>query len=511
MDVDKFEGNGDVTFTNGHVFCITRQADDNLWIGTNTGVYHVVAGKIVKHYLSSNSKLPEGNVYAIFFDSQHKGWICTEAGICIYDPISKELRTDVFPTGFPNDKRIHTIYEDSKHQLYFLPEKGTAFRSSLNMAGLTELNSTKGQEVEYKGIIEDKHGAIWLATNHGIYRSDAKGHWHHYGFSDGIPSQVFLQCRPQIDPAGNIWFGNSDGLIKCDLSKIDTCRSKSYCIYPVSVKADGEDICIPIIDKHDIKLPEHYATITVELSTFNYSIDDSHDYEYSIDGEEWESIRHDFSIILNDLGGGSHKLVIRHKDDKDSEVLIDISMPYSWIGKLVIILIISLIAMGVYLVWHLLYIRTRARARRAAEAKAEAERAAKAEELASKKKYSANQLSEEKCREIVDKIKAVMSEQKPFLNPDMNIGNLAELTGVSSHKLSYIFSQYMNMSFYDYINRYRVDEFKSVVAIHGVESLTLSALAEKAGFSSRATFFRHFKEIEGITPGEYIKDLTKKR
>jgi AraC-like DNA-binding protein len=167
--------------------------------------------------------------------------------------------------------------------------------------------------------------------------------------------------------------------------------------------------------------------------------------------------------------------------------------------------------MGVYLVWHLLYIRTRARARRAAEAKAEAERAAKAEELASKKKYSANQLSEEKCREIVDKIKAVMSEQKPFLNPDMNIGNLAELTGVSSHKLSYIFSQYMNMSFYDYINRYRVDEFKSVVAIHGVDSLTLSALAEKAGFSSRATFFRHFKEIEGITPGEYIKDLTKKR
>jgi AraC-like DNA-binding protein len=69
----------------------------------------------------------------------------------------------------------------------------------------------------------------------------------------------------------------------------------------------------------------------------------------------------------------------------------------------------------------------------------------------------------------------------------------------------------MNMSFYDYINRYRVDEFKSVVAIHGVDSLTLSALAEKAGFSSRATFFRHFKEIEGITPGEYIKDLTKKR
>jgi YesN/AraC family two-component response regulator len=65
----------------------------------------------------------------------------------------------------------------------------------------------------------------------------------------------------------------------------------------------------------------------------------------------------------------------------------------------------------------------------------------------------------------------------------------------------------MNVSFYDYVNRFRVDEFKRVVAEQGVNSLTLSALAEQAGFSSRASFFRYFKEIEGISPGEYIKNL----
>jgi transcriptional regulator GlxA family with amidase domain len=100
-----------------------------------------------------------------------------------------------------------------------------------------------------------------------------------------------------------------------------------------------------------------------------------------------------------------------------------------------------------------------------------------------------------------------MKAEKPFLNSDMKIADLAALTNVSSHKLSYIFSQYMNVSFYDYVNRFRVDEFKRVVAEQGVNSLTLSALAEKAGFSSRASFFRYFKEIEGISPGEYIKNL----
>jgi YesN/AraC family two-component response regulator len=67
----------------------------------------------------------------------------------------------------------------------------------------------------------------------------------------------------------------------------------------------------------------------------------------------------------------------------------------------------------------------------------------------------------------------------------------------------------MNVTFYDYINRFRVDEFKKIVTKQGVDSLTLFALAEKAGFSSRASFFRYFKEIEGISPGEYIKKLPK--
>ena len=98
-----------------------------------------------------------------------------------------------------------------------------------------------------------------------------------------------------------------------------------------------------------------------------------------------------------------------------------------------------------------------------------------------------------------------MREHKPFVDPDMKIADLAKLANVSSHKLSYVFSQHLNITFYDYINRFRVEEFKNIVKEKGVDSLTLSALAEQAGFSSRASFFRYFKKIENISPGEYIK------
>jgi transcriptional regulator GlxA family with amidase domain len=212
---------------------------------------------------------------------------------------------------------------------------------------------------------------------------------------------------------------------------------------------------------------------------------------------------------MNDMGGGSHSLLVRHKGQAETEVEITMEMPYHWLGKLMLVLVGLVLIMGIYIVWHQLYIRARIRQRRQADAKAEAERLAKEEELSHRKKYTANHISDEKCAEIVQRIEAAMKSEKPYLNSDMKIADLAALTDVSSHKLSYIFSQYMNVTFYDYINRFRVDEFKKIVTKQGVDSLTLFALAEKAGFSSRASFFRYFKEIEGISPGEYIKKLPK--
>lgn len=53
-------------FVKGHIFCIKQDAEGNLWIGTSQGVYCYKDGRQVAHYTSSNSRLPEGNVYEIY-------------------------------------------------------------------------------------------------------------------------------------------------------------------------------------------------------------------------------------------------------------------------------------------------------------------------------------------------------------------------------------------------------------------------------------------------------------
>ena len=100
-----------------------------------------------------------------------------------------------------------------------------------------------------------------------------------------------------------------------------------------------------------------------------------------------------------------------------------------------------------------------------------------------------------------------MRTTKPYTNPDLKISDLAAMTGRSSHDLSFIFNQHMQQSFYDYINRWRVDEFKSIVAGSDASRYTLTALSQMCGFSSRASFFRHFKAIAGMTPAEYLKNV----
>ena len=100
-------------------------------------------------------------------------------------------------------------------------------------------------------------------------------------------------------------------------------------------------------------------------------------------------------------------------------------------------------------------------------------------------------------------------KKKPYTNPNLKIADLAASIGTSSHTLSYLFNQYLNRNYYDYINDYRIAEFKRLVEKDEYAKYTLSALAELCGFSSRASFFRYFKKATNITPNEYIRSIGK--
>lgn len=107
-----------------------------------------------------------------------------------------------------------------------------------------------------------------------------------------------------------------------------------------------------------------------------------------------------------------------------------------------------------------------------------------------------------------EKITNVMHKQKPYLDPSLSLNHLAEITGFTTHHLSKVINKSLNKNFFEFVNSYRINEFKSMLMNPHYSNLTLLGIALECGFNSKSAFNRIFKEQTGITPGEYKKQIT---
>ncbi|ASK29183.1 hypothetical protein CEY12_03260 [Chryseobacterium sp. T16E-39] len=115
-----------------------------------------------------------------------------------------------------------------------------------------------------------------------------------------------------------------------------------------------------------------------------------------------------------------------------------------------------------------------------------------------------------KFNELWHKMDSSMKRQELFRNCDLNLDELAHKTEINKYQISEMLNGYKNKPFYRYINEYRIDYFKNIVekAIEKNENINFLSFAYEAGFKSKSSFNRYFKEIIGQTPSAYYKSLT---
>ena len=106
-----------------------------------------------------------------------------------------------------------------------------------------------------------------------------------------------------------------------------------------------------------------------------------------------------------------------------------------------------------------------------------------------------------------EKLTAVMQERKPYLNPDLNLVDLAREMSYSRAQLSEVINSGFEKNFNDYVNEYRVDAFKDMLAQGRHKQLSLLGIAYECGFNSKATFNRVFKKFTHNSPSDYLRSL----
>jgi AraC-like DNA-binding protein len=121
-------------------------------------------------------------------------------------------------------------------------------------------------------------------------------------------------------------------------------------------------------------------------------------------------------------------------------------------------------------------------------------------------KYQKNFAGQETVQRVYKNLDAMMNDQQLYKDPDINLNHIAKLLDVHPNVLSQTINSVENKNFYDYINRYRIEEFKRIVILPENQKFTILTLAFECGFNSKTSFNRNFKRYTGCSPREFLKD-----
>jgi TolB-like protein/AraC-like DNA-binding protein/thioredoxin-like negative regulator of GroEL len=97
-----------------------------------------------------------------------------------------------------------------------------------------------------------------------------------------------------------------------------------------------------------------------------------------------------------------------------------------------------------------------------------------------------------------------ITENKPYLNPDLSLRDLARQVDIHPNHLSWILNNSIGKNFNEFINSYRIEEFKSIAKTTENRKLTIEGLAYESGFNSKTVFNTSFRKATGLTPKQFL-------
>lgn len=472
------------THIGGQIFSLCTDREGHVWAGTEQGAYcfDYQHNQLVqmREYTSRNSQLPSGMVYHISFDSMGRGWICTSNGVALYDSERGMIRTDAFPPTFPANTVIRQVYNTTNNYLLFIPDKGDFFATDIHMQPVKP--SLPLRETVF--AIEDEKHHLWIGTTNGLYNIAPDSTLRRYTYADGLPSNIFTLCQPQTDHEGTIWLGNSQGLVWVKPDSVYLPHPPAYKPQISHIEQDEDDL-------------------TFYLSDMLYTQPDCAGFEYRLDGvdKQWQSLQGSSVLRYSLRRPGNYTLHIRRPGfaagENTAAVHIGLS-PMQWLMMISVLLCLGLVAAIVRIVYQRAIHRRKQR-QEEAEQQQEAQ-----QQTDTTSKYRTLNMSPREQRDLAQRVKQLMEEERLYRDPELKLSMLAGRLGVPQHHLSYLFSQYMKTSFSDYLNQLRVEEFRRIILREDASRYTLDALAQQCGFQSRASFFRNFKKFVGQTPTEYM-------
>jgi ligand-binding sensor domain-containing protein/two-component sensor histidine kinase len=345
---------------------IYKDTDNNIWIGCSRGVCYISEdgkGKSYKYGLN----FPTKNVRAIETVLNNEIWMGTSSGI--YELVNDSILESKLNDELQN-KIVYCIKKINDDLLFIGTGNGLYSYNGKQLKKIELHESFSANNINFIGIEDSNY--VWVGTNYGVfeinvtnYLSGSENSIHHYSTSNGLPSIETNLNAFYKDSQGNIWMGTSKGVVqykrKHEFHKVIT---------PI-VKIDKVQLFLKDTDwKKYSKTINESTKLPVDLSvsyknnyfTFFYngiSIKQNKELRYSVILEsfdtEWSPPVKQNSITFTNLSYGTYTFKVKATTDnlnwsEPTSFSFTIKKPYYldlWFFLLVGVLILGI----TYLIW----------------------------------------------------------------------------------------------------------------------------------------------------------------
>jgi AraC-like DNA-binding protein len=129
---------------------------------------------------------------------------------------------------------------------------------------------------------------------------------------------------------------------------------------------------------------------------------------------------------------------------------------------------------------------------------------------AQQRKYAKSGLCPEQMRDYKIKLEEIMQSEQLYLRSDLTLPRLAKVVNCSVNHLSQVINSGFGISFFDYLNKYRVRHAMTLLGNTDQQSNVILNIAFAVGFNSNSAFYAAFKKCVGQTPAQYRRTLLDK-
>lgn len=120
-------------------------------------------------------------------------------------------------------------------------------------------------------------------------------------------------------------------------------------------------------------------------------------------------------------------------------------------------------------------------------------------------KYKASSVTTDQQQILLNKLKQLMTTEKPFLKSDFCLPDLADQMKTSVHTLSQVINDGLKKSFFEMTAEFRIEEAKRL--LKEKPNIKVEEIAEEVGYNSKSSFNTAFKKLTGQTPSEWRSTL----